>query len=170
MLVLIVWLLLSHEEALAQTPEGLRIPFTQKFIELRSYMQGTEAWARIYRRVLSAEYVYNYRLDNKECPQRLLHIIKEKMKCTKVAEKMEPQLFSMHLWYSMMANEQLWEGIGVDHNCSRLSGEDHSMCEKGLLFLAKYDTRNDFTGDLNHAIDKCYLEERGNRTSYFTKR
>ena len=170
MLMLIVGLLLSHGEALARTPEGLRIPFTQEFRELMAYMQGTEAGARIYRKVSSAQYSYNQRLDNKECPQRLFHIIKKKMKCPTVAGRMEPQLFSIHLEYSMMANEQLWEGIGMYHNCSRLSEEDYSMCEKGLLFLAKYDTRNYFMGDLNQEIDKCYLEERGNQTSYFTKR
>ena len=81
MLMLIVGLLLSHGEALARTPEGLRIPFTQEFRELMAYMQGTEAGARIYRKVSSAQYSYNQRLDNKECPQRLFHIIKKKMKC-----------------------------------------------------------------------------------------
>ena len=167
--ILIVGLLLNHE-AIAQTPEGLRIPFTQKFRELRAYMQGTEAWARIYRKVSSVEYTYNFRPEDKECPQRLLHIIKENMKCTKVAEKLEPQLFSMHLWYAMMENEKLWEGIGINRNCSRLSGEDHKMCEKSLIFLSKFGTINDFTSDLNQEVNNCYLEERGNQTNFFTKR
>ena len=163
--ILVVALLLCIEGGNGQVPKRVHGLYTKKFDELERSVQSTAAVKKIFRKVHGAHY---YTLSTK-CPQRLQHIISDKMNCSGVAKKLEPQLLSVELFSSMTADEQLWESIMIARNCSQLSGKSLKMCE--LALSGRTTGAKGYTeANLNEEINNCYFEERGKLSNYLPKR
>ena len=96
-------------------------------------------------------------------------MLSDKMNCRGVVDKLGPQLLSVQIFFSMIADEQLWESIMTSRNCSQLSGESLVLCEEALS--SRYNGYLSFVeSDLNLELHNCYIEEKGNRSKYLSKR
>ena len=166
--ILVTVLLLCIEAGQGKVP-GLQSMYTKEFDDLMKYKQSTKARAKMYRReLLSMDYLF-YGYDIDECPQRLHHIISDKKICKEVADKLEPELLSVHIYSSMLADEQLWDSIMRRRNCSKLNGDNLEICEKAFSGKIKA-YRNFVMSNLNQEINNCYIEERVNLSHYLSKR
>ena len=168
---LVVALMFCIGEGIGQehAAEGLLIWFTKEFIWLMRSIRFTDVGSKIFRKVFAYIEFSFFGYGFEKCPQRLHHIISEKMNCRGVAVKLEPQLLSVQIYYSMTEDEQLWESIMMSRNCTQLSGVSFALCEK--VFSGRMtNVRNSVDANLNEEINNCYIEEKGNLGKYMSKR
>ena len=164
---LVIVLLLCIEEISGQV--GLRNKYTKKLVGLMRSLQTTEGGAKIFRKFYSPNSFTSYGYDIKECPQRLRRIISDKKKCRGVSDKLEQQLLSVQIYYSINADKRLWESVMMSRNCSELSGESLEICEKALS--GEFPVLKSYINtDVNQELNNCYIEEKGNLSNYMTKR
>ena len=167
----VVVLMLCIDEGIGQ--DGLRFWFTKEFLELMISMQRTYVGSKIVRKVYGRNEFSTFGHDFEKCPERLLHIISDKVKCDVVARKLEPQLLRAQIYYSMLEDEKLWESILVSRNCSQLSGSSLALCEKvfsGTKMAHQIQSQNRIGVHINEEINNCFSEEKGNLINYMTKR
>ena len=160
----ILALLLCIEEEKGWDPKGLQNWHTVDMHNLlkSSEMRGT----KIQRKVYEARF---HRSLSQQCPRMLRHIIVDKINCSRVAFKLEPQLRSIEVFQSMISSEELWKSIMLDRNCTELGGHSLEMCEEALSGrIGGPDTYIKY--NLNREITNCYLEKKGELNNYMTKR
>ena len=167
--IVVVALLFWIDEGKGYLAKGIQRRFTKEFDELMSSIRSTESGAKLFRYIYSKHDSSLYGYDLGKCTQRLRHIISDKINCRGVADKLEPQLLSVQIYSSMIANEQLWKSIMMSKNCSQLSGESLYLCEEALSERI-HNLSNYVKSNLNQEISNCYIEERGNLGKYLSKR
>ena len=165
---LVIVLLLCIEEISGQI--GLRNKYTKKLVGLMRSLQTTEGGAKIFRKFHRPNSFTSYGYDIKKCPQRLRRIISDKIKCLiGVSDKLQRQLFSVQIYYSINTDDQLWDSIMRRRNCSELSDESLEMCRKALS--GEFPVVKPYINtDVNQELNNCYIEEKGNLSNYMTKR
>ena len=166
---LVIALLLCIEGGKGEVP-GLKNMYTNDFLQLMISLQSTEVGPKILREVNRANDFTLYGYDLGKCPQRLRHIISDKMNCRRVADKLEPRLLSVQIFYSMTANDKLFESIMVRKNCSQLSGESFAMCCEALS--GRIQEYHSFSSKRNmyQELKSCYIEEKESQSNYLTER
>ena len=174
---MVIELLFCAEVGIGLMPEGLQNWYTKEFEELmesRESMKSTDAHtsrAKIYRTIYGGRHiqVFGYEYESKNCPRRLRHIISKDMNCRGVLDKLEPQLLSVQIYRSLMADDQFWESIMMRRNCSVLSGKTLELCEEALSGKVS-NFKPYMVTNLNQELSNCYNEEKGNQSNYLTER
>ena len=114
-----------------QAPEGFNNLNTQQINEL---LQRIEAGSNIQRLIIRSQNLIFHGLELDECPQRLQHIISnDKINCSIVANKLEPQFLSVRIYKAMIKDKQLWDSIMITKNCSKLNGENLKLCQEAKI-------------------------------------